>query len=423
MNAKMYLFGLAGGAVCTLLLWYPLAEYLPSAILPAWNGANPTLAWALIIAAALAVLASGAIAARNSGVASRGGAMLSGATIGLMSTLLPFMILGGAAAGTWGARSVLAFGLRQAANQAQFLQFIVDAVLGIHGWTVWTLWGCILAGLLLGGLGGLFAGPGGEADPEMPLIYQVMGVAGVLASNLNITLTTIILGLLGAATQKTIIENQLQGLYPVFWLLVFPILTNFVAMYASIGLWWAFYRRGLSTGQKMDAQVRAGAIVLVATPVANSLLLIALKAYDPLWLYLPLFLLGILPAAAILWHVWQNSTNSTNLALTRHTIVVSTLLSLLVITVTIYFGTVPAALGDVMLVVSMIAPLNPDGTQASQVGSVVQLVMDHYATYRNTALTLIFVILPIFTLIISGLCLLAIQIFSRVKKPLAQAPA
>jgi len=71
MNAKMYLPGVAGGILCSLLLWYPLAEYLPSTLLKDWPSANAGLGWGLIILTGVFVLGCGAASARLSGTTHR----------------------------------------------------------------------------------------------------------------------------------------------------------------------------------------------------------------------------------------------------------------------------------------------------------------------------------------------------------------
>jgi len=70
-------------------------------------------------------------------------------------------------------------------------------------------------------------------------------------------------------------------------------------------------------------------------------------------------------------------------------------------------------LGNVMLVIASIAALTPEGTATPGTTSVVELVREHYSTYRNTGLLLLLVILPVFTLITSGLVLLLMRFFNR----------
>jgi hypothetical protein len=414
MNAKLYLPGLLGGFLCSLLLWYPLANHLPATLLKDWPATQAELAWGLAALAALVLLASGAAAARLSGTGSRSGAAASGAVAGWLATLIVYILVSGAAAGLWGARPILAYGLKSASSEVQFLQLLVDSVTGIHWWTMLALWGSLLAGLTLGALGGFLAGPGGSPDPEMPLIYQVVGVSGVLTSGLVLIITTLILDLLSRATAKSVGQMGLTPAYAIDTLLIFPVVTLFLMMFASLLLWWFFYRRGLAAGQEMNLQVRLSASVLLGAP-SVALILTFIVYHQPLFygLYLPLFLAAILAGAGIWRHVWKNSTNARTNQLTTHTVLVSTALSFLVIGAGTYFSTVPAALGDVMLVVTTIAPLTPGGSGPASLTSLAQLVRDHYASYRNTGILLTLVILPIFTLLISGLVGLTIHFASR----------
>jgi hypothetical protein len=111
--------------------------------------------------------------------------------------------------------------------------------------------------------------------------------------------------------------------------------------------------------------------------------------------------------------VWKNSTSARTTHLSQHTVLVSAGLSLLVISVGVYFSAVPAGLADVTLITPMIAPLILGVDQTSSLTSMAQLVNDHYATYRNISLLIVLVFLPILTSLVCGLVLLLLRFTSR----------
>jgi hypothetical protein len=126
MNAKIYLTGIVGGILCSAALGVPLTEYLPSTFINDWGAVNTNLSWGLVLLTCVIILACGAIAARLSGTKSRAGACISGAVSGWIAAMISYILVGGAAAGVWGASPILKFGLRPAARDAQFIQLLVE---------------------------------------------------------------------------------------------------------------------------------------------------------------------------------------------------------------------------------------------------------------------------------------------------------
>jgi hypothetical protein len=413
MNTKIYLVGMGGGMICSLALWLPLAEYLPSTFINDWRSVNAGTGWGLVFLAILVVCACGAISARISGAKSRQGAAISGATAGWMAALVSYIVVGGAAAGMWGARPLLDFGLRPAMDDAQFTQLLVDSVTGIHWWTMLVLWGFVLAGLALGALGGLLAGPGGEPEAGIALVYQVAAVSGVLTGVLVLIIETAILSVLMQSIADVAAEMSLVPAYPTNAILAFPVVTTFLMMLASLLLWWNFYRYGQAAGQEMNMQARMSAVILFGVPIL-ALILVFLIYPQPMFyaLYLPFFVLTILVSGSILRRVWKDSTNTWNSTFIFRIGMASAGLSFLVMVAGAYFSTLPAALGDVMLVVSSITALTPGGGEAA-IADVVELVREHYAVYRNAGLLLALVVLPVFSLVASGLVILIMRWVDR----------
>ena len=414
MNAKMYLVGVVGGIFGSLVLWFPLTEYLPSTVINRWDAASAGLAWGLILLACLIMLACGAVSARWSGTKNRSGAVISGAVAGWVAALVSYILVVGAAAGVWGARPILEFGLRPADNDAQFIRLLVDSITGIHWWTMLALWGTMLLGLGLGAIGGALAGPGGNPDPDMILVYQITAVSGILTGGLVLVIETAVLTLLTQSIGEAAAKLGLTSAYPTIAILTFPVVTTFLMMLASLLLWWVFYRRGMATGQVMNMQARLSAGVLLGVPILTLMLVFAIYRQPMFYsLYLPFFALAILAGFGIMRHVWSNSTNSWDSKLTFRVGMFSACLSFLVMIAGAYFSTVPASLGDVLLVVSSIEVLNPATTGTADVTNVMELVREHYATYRNVGLFLMLVILPAVTLVASGLVILMMKFFGR----------
>jgi hypothetical protein len=414
MNAKMYLAGVVGGILCSLASWIPLAEYLPSTFLSDWGAVNGGLGWGFMLLACLIILACGAVSARLSGTVSRLGATVSSAVAGWIAALMSYILVGGSAAGVWGARPILEFGLKPAANEAQFIQLLVDNVTGIHWWTMLALWGMMLLGLGLGAAGGWLAGPGGDPDPDMTLVYQVVAVSGVLTSGLVLVIETAILTLLSQSTDNAAAKLGLVPAYSTAGILAFPVITTFLMMLASQLLWWFFYRRGGAAGQVMNMQVRLSAGILLGMPIL-ALILVFLIYHQSMFytLYLPFFVITILAGFGIMRYVWKNSTPGWSSTITFRIGMFSAGLSFLVMVAGAYFSTIPAALSDVMLVISPMTALTPEGSRAPEMTNIVELVREHYTTYRNAGLLLMLVVLPVFTLAASGLVVLLMKFFGR----------
>ena len=185
-------------------------------------------------------------------------------------------------------------------------------------------------------------------------------------------------------------------------------------MLASQLLWWFFYRQGKAAGQVMNMQVRLSAGILLGMPIL-ALIVVFLIYHQSMFyiLYLPFFVITILAGWLILRHVWANSTRAWDSALTFRIGMFSAGLSFLVMAIGAYFSAIPAALGNVILVISSIAALSPVSTEPAEMTNVVELVREHYTTYRNAGLLLVLVILPVFTLVTSGLVLLLMKFFGR----------
>jgi hypothetical protein len=271
----------------------------------------------------------------------------------------------------------------------------------------------MLLGLGLGALGGLLAGAAGNPDPDMALVYQVTAVSGMLTGGLVMIINTVTLTTLSQITAQAAIKTNLIPAYSTTAMLVFPVITTFLMMLGCLSLWWFFYRWGQAAGQVMDLQVRLSAAVLFGTPVLT-LIAVFLFYRDTMFytLYLPFFVLTILSGWLIMRHVWMNSTSAWNNTVTFRIGMFSMGLSFLVMAIGVYCSALPAALSDVLLVISSISTLTPGSSEMPLTANMAELVRIHYTAYRSIGL-LLMLTLALFSFIISALVLWLMQFFGR----------
>ena len=250
MRARVYLAGLAGGVLVTAVLYYPLYLYLPGTFVKDWPSAPGGLAIALTAVGVVLLLFTGVIAARISGSRRRAGAAAAGAVAALIAALMAELWVGGAAAGAWGARDLLAYGLRPAHNNTEFIALLTDAVAGAQWWTYLSAWIAILTGLGLGAIGGAFVGPGGApAKPPSGTWPAELSFVGVLTSALTLVIAVVVFALLGPAVQKSADSVTHVLRYPSSSLIAWPVGTLFILLlvWEALGWWWLRRARAETT--------------------------------------------------------------------------------------------------------------------------------------------------------------------------------
>lgn len=197
MSLKVFLAGLLGGALVSALLLYPACIYLPGRLLPDWYAALPGLALGLALAAALALVASGMLAARWSRLQSRAGTATAGMAAGLFASLAAYSTVIGPAAGVWGSRALLAHGLVPAADEYLLVEVVADSTSGILWWGALSLALAAGAGLLLGALGGALVKAGRpDRGGSWPAVSVMVCAAALLASALALVVTLAVFSLL-----------------------------------------------------------------------------------------------------------------------------------------------------------------------------------------------------------------------------------
>lgn len=192
MRKRVFLVGLIGGIVLVALLFYPLYYYLPSGFVEGWVKAANVNILIFLVGAILILLAIGAFAARMSGVKNRIGAAGAGALAGIVSAAVVNLLIGGASSGIWGAQEMLSHGLHATSGDAEFITFVGNTVTAILWWENLTIGCSIIAGIIVGGLGGLLAGKGSSRTTPQSGLWLIISAAGSIASSINlITVLTV----------------------------------------------------------------------------------------------------------------------------------------------------------------------------------------------------------------------------------------
>ena len=307
MNKRIFLVGLVAGLLVSGALYYPLYCYLPSKFVPGWSSAEDQVAIVFLAIAGFLLLGTGAIAGRMSGARNRLGAMGAGSAAGLTAALLAELLVGGAAAGVWGARLLVAHGLQATSNQAEFLDLLSYSVSSIVWWSYLSVWVATIAGLLLGGAGGLAAGKGGKPAHPQPGLWLSVTAAGALAAAINLIVMAIVYTTLGQVTQRVadkIAEEFIDG-----YLLPYPSESMLWWAVATSLVWLTFWQfaawripRDLPASRSM-AFLFIGAALLLA-PV-GLLVFLAWLLYtsilEPISLYFVIAGFGVILAMSILF--------------------------------------------------------------------------------------------------------------------------
>jgi hypothetical protein len=251
MNAKVWWVGLGGGVVATGALIYPLYVYFPGGIVKGWQSGSALGAWILGILSILLLPAIGALAARLSGLKSRSGAGVAGAVAGGISALMAFVFIIGSAAGVWGSRGLLAHGLEPYTDNTIFITALLDSVSAIILWSFIAFWATNLAGILLGFLGGLAAGPGGRSGEHMKIMAVPMSLVGLICAALVFVISTSAALTLTEIIQKAADKINYSLLYPSLWISLFAALSSLIYLWGWQLLVWQALRmatEGATTG-------------------------------------------------------------------------------------------------------------------------------------------------------------------------------
>lgn len=271
MNWRTVLTGLIGGILLSAALEYPLHQYLPVGHVEGWPAASVWLAILLLLAGILILIACGALAAFLSGASNRREAAATGAWSGILAALVAEVWVGGAAAGVWGNRAVLSFGLHAAQNNTQYLQLLLDATVETMWWTFGSVWIALIAGLALGALGGGLVAKGrfgGKFSLRVKAPIISLGMLCTAAATIFTVLTFSILGPHIVEVAGTI-EHALP--YPASVILLFPAATCFFFLIVWQVLGILTIRRGLVESPEDQAELVIAAWLYGWTPFATTI--------------------------------------------------------------------------------------------------------------------------------------------------------
>ncbi len=307
MNLWMILISVGGGIVMGGVLRASLYAYAPGMCVADWTptGTASGLLLASIIAA-LCLVGVGAAAARMSGMGARRTAAGQGALAGMIAALLAEVWVGGAAAGVWGDCAMLNFGLRFTRDEAEFLQLLIEGVVGTYVWSYASIWLALALGLGLGAAGGALAGGGSKRRESASLFWPTLSVCGVLLGVLTIVVTIAIYPLLVQQTQRTAMQIGYTPAAPVGLLLTLPLATNFIVLLCWQWISYLALRRMHPESQKQHAALVSMAAVNGVLPWLMMIAIIVMGRGYPLH---PLTVIGGLLTLVIggltLWRAWQ----------------------------------------------------------------------------------------------------------------------
>lgn len=223
-----------------VLLAYPLYIVWPSWGLESWSDASTIISSLFLLPAMALLVAMGYMAGRIAG-AKRSSAMGWGALVGGSATLLLFYGLASATASVWGNSAIFAHGLTPANSESAGLGLVanstVSVIWSVHQW----LWGYVVMGLLLGGLGGAFAPL--RSDPlrwdKLVDSAQASSMVLMMTAMTNLFVAVAIHALLPEQLRSSAIENGFSFQNPVWGVEFWPVFTPAVLyMLANGFLLW-----------------------------------------------------------------------------------------------------------------------------------------------------------------------------------------
>lgn len=267
MNRSTVFIGVLGGILAAGTAHYPLYRWLPSAIVYDWPAADGHTAILGLAATAVILLLTGFLAGRFSGSQSRWGAAGAGAVAGLIAAWIMEAAWGGAAAGVYGARPMLAHGIHAAKDETEFYYLLTHSI----SMTIWDVYSSIVTatvgGLVLGGLGGLCAGPGKRAARFTSGLWLSVCAVMVPMASLELTISIFTFGLLGSNIQKAADQGGFTLPYPAESASVWPIAASLVWLIFWQFLAWQTVRKS-PAGRRMNFLVALGAALIVNVAMA-----------------------------------------------------------------------------------------------------------------------------------------------------------
>ena len=391
MNAKTYGIGAAGGILLWVLLTYSLTVYLPGRVVAEMPQGQAWLAWALTVAGVLLIPLTGAVAARFSGASDRKGAAIAGTIAGLTAALIAEIALGGAAAGVWGNREILAFGLNPTRDDTQLIELLSNAVVSSLLWTYISIWIALVGGAGLGALGAVLSGHGKTRAPENLLLQSNLIVSGALASTLALVVAFFVFPLLADSIQEGYDKAGIEAGFSPSIFNAIPIVTTYLTLIFWQIMGWRMARRWQADEAVRGAITPASTILLGAVPLLAAVMMLfaGFESFS--------FWIGICAIASLVFGAltiqqgieMRRAAKTTALQMDNVTGALAGALTAGILIGTGYIGATAAALNITMLDVTMIAALSMrDPARAAEeaarvVGGVPGLVQANYDVHRS----------------------------------------
>jgi signal transduction histidine kinase len=208
--------GVAGGLALIAALFYPLYVVLPGAYVEGWLTGSQALSLVLEIVAVLLVVSIGYLAARWARPASRQAGALLGALAGGAAGLVAYLGIGAAAAGVVGSGELLRQALAPVTSEAELAHLVIGTTGGVLWWSHVAFWVSVLAGVGLGGVGGLLTSTGTTpSGVSLRSAVRVMLIPGISFSTLLLMFNVMVLSAL-EQTIRTEITTQIAPLSAIF---------------------------------------------------------------------------------------------------------------------------------------------------------------------------------------------------------------
>lgn len=207
---KVFLVGIVGGLVITRTLNYPLYVLLPGQFVNGWERGDPMIGFIWEAVTVIITIALGFAAAMWIKAHTRTEGMMWGGIAGGVSGTMAYFGIGGAAAGVLGSGLMLQHGVAPAANEADMVRLLVEGVRGVLWWTHTSFWIALIAGSVLGGVGGAFVPPAEKVDraETRTAAINILFVA-VLVSSFSVIVTASVYSVLETSIYAAIAKNNL----------------------------------------------------------------------------------------------------------------------------------------------------------------------------------------------------------------------
>lgn len=391
MNARPYGIGVIGGVLLAAVFHYPLAVYLPGRVVAEMPQGQASFAWALTVAGVLLIPLTGAVAARFSGTSDRKGAAIAGTIAGLTAALFAEVAVGGAAAGVWGNRELLAFGLNPTRDDTQLIELLSNAVVSSLLWTYASIWIALVGGAGLGALGGVFAGHGKTRVQENLLLRSNLIVSGALASTLALVVAFFVFPMLADSIQEGYDRAGIEAGFSSTMVNAIPIVTIYVALIFWQIMGWRMARRWQTDEAARGAMTPASTILLGAVPLLAAVLML-FAGFESFSFWTGVCAIASLAFSALTVQQgmeMRRAARTTALQMDNVTGALAGALTTGLLIGTGYIGATAAALNMTMLDVTMIAALSArDPARAAEeaarvVGGVPGLVQANYEVHRS----------------------------------------